>query len=216
MDYLICTNGRSGSNWLVQMMASTRKLGHPLEFFNPGVIDEQHDIVGVPRDCSDREYWVAVRRRYATDGVQGAKVGWYAMHRAIEAVEPSYYIHLVRLDTLGQAISLYRAAQTKVWIRTNRQPDAIPQPPIDAAEIKRVQEGILTRDEWFREYFKSHGIDALEVVYEDIMADPIGQVRRIAEFLKVPLPADFEPTWSTLIQRDEWTERARKAVLGLE
>lgn len=214
MNYLICTNGRTGSNWLGQMLRSTRLMGSPLEFFNPGVINDQHDRVGVARDCPDDAYWAAVRQMHATNGVQGSKVGWHVLKRAVAAVKPDYYVHLTRLDTLRQAISLYRAGVTKVWVRGNRKSDPCPRPEIDVDAILSEERGLVQRDEWMCWYFAEHGVEPLTVTYEDIMADPPGVVRRVAEFMRIELPDGFQPRWTTLVQRDEWTEEARDAVLA--
>ena len=61
-------------------------------------------------------------------------------------------------------------------------------------------------DAWAR-FFDERGIDALELVYEeDVVPDPEGSVRRVADVVGVALPPDWAPDARTVRQSDELSD----------
>src|SRR5712671_4511989 len=114
--YAICTQPRSGSNLLCQVLSSTDQLGHPLEYFNgPG-----RRALGLPDYTEEPELQIdAVLRFGATpNGVFAVKL--FASHfatfsrrlRWTDLLPNLHFVYFTRDDLLGQAVSWARALQT--------------------------------------------------------------------------------------------------------
>jgi trehalose 2-sulfotransferase len=143
------------------------------------------------------------------NGVFGAKIMWQHLPdlRTLTAELPEYahlelhellgrlfhnprYVWMTRRDKVRQAVSLWRALQTRSWRLDARHGDR-------PAELRYRFEGIdhLVRtlhadDAAWQEYFERHGIDALHVVYEDdLEPDADGAVRAVLRHIGVQPPA---------------------------
>jgi LPS sulfotransferase NodH len=117
--YAICTQPRSGSNLLCQVLSSTDQLGYPLEYFNgPG-----RRALGLPDFPDDPKLQIeAVLRLGATpNGVYAVKLfaSQFATFsrrlRWIDLLPNLHFVYLSRDDLLGQAISWVRALQTEQY-----------------------------------------------------------------------------------------------------
>jgi LPS sulfotransferase NodH len=121
--------------------------------------------------------------------------------------QPSY-VWMRRLDKVRQAISLWRALQTRTW--RLEHPDADGEEPtlhysFDGIEHLRRR---LTADEeaWGR-YFLDSSLEPLELYYEtDVKPDPAAAVGRIAAHIGVDLPPGWEPAASMVRQSDGLNE----------
>ena len=117
--------------------------------------------------------------------------------------QPSY-VWMRRLDKVRQAISLWRALQTRTWRVEN--PTADGEPPglhysFDGIEHLRLR---LTADDdaWGR-YFVQSAIEPLELYYEtDVKPDPAGAVERILTYIGVDLPPNWKPDPGMVRQSD--------------
>jgi LPS sulfotransferase NodH len=94
-----------------------------------------------------------------------------------------------RRDCEAQAASFARAIQTGHWHHWDPPPRGEPaqRPDMVAAlcdEIERLERGW---ERWFDEY----GVNPLEVVYEELADDPVGNTMRVLSFLG--LSTDVEP-----------------------
>jgi trehalose 2-sulfotransferase len=126
--YAVCTERRSGSIFLCQLLASTGVLGAPTDFFDDVVVKQR----GVADYPSDPEAQLAAIPRLGStpNGVYGLKL--FSRHfdavrhtRWAERLPRLSFIHLTRLDVVGQAISHVRAMQTQQWT-ARRQAQAEP------------------------------------------------------------------------------------------
>ena len=118
------------------------------------------------------------------------------------------YIWVRRRDKVRQAISLWRALQTRIWRRER---------PIDeggGAELQYSFEAIehLRRrlsidDEAWGRFFASSGIEPLELSYEeDVEPRPADAVSSVLAHVGVELPPRWAPDASTLRQSDGLTD----------
>ena len=147
------------------------------------------------------------------NGVLGVKVHWYQFEhlarrvrarRALKqlpdrslltTVFPNlHYIHLMRRDTIRQAVSYARASDTQLWSELEN-PVGLSRrvlartPRFSVAKLDRMLEIIVEHHRNWRRYFQQIGVSPLELFYEDLALDYETSARRILEFLHVPVRA---------------------------
>ncbi|MBV9606353.1 MAG: sulfotransferase [Solirubrobacterales bacterium] len=134
------------------------------------------------------------------------------------------YIWLRRRDKVRQAISLWRALQTRAW--RAEHPTAYggrPTLSYSFQGIEHLRRRLSADDEAWGRFFLHSLIDPLELAYEDDVApDPAGAVTRIVTLIGVALPHDWKPDGGMARQsdklNDEWYDayhRDATARLGV-
>ena len=185
-SYFICATLRSGSWFLCGLLASTGAAGRPHEWFWRDTRASLQQAWGV-RD--DREYLDLVLSAGTTpNGVFGAK----AMFGSLPGLDPvprPRFVWMRRRDRDAQAASFARAVQTEHWHHWDPPASAEPESRPDMVEALRAELDELEVG-WER-WFADRGVEPLEVVYEDLAADPAGETKRVLAFLGLPL--DVEP-----------------------
>jgi LPS sulfotransferase NodH len=207
--YLICSEFRSGSTLLCRWLASTGRLGRPDEPFRDNALAARLD-----RDPAllDR----LLDEATTDNGVYGIKLfsrQFDATMKArwVERLPGLAFIHLERRDLLGQAISLMRALQTGQYESSQAR---LAAPRYDRDEIER-QIGLIAQGQarW-KSYFARNGIAPLWLVYEDMVSDPEGTVRRVAAHVGVAEPVALDPAGIDVgVQRDEISEAWRERFI---
>jgi len=215
--YAICTAPRSGSVFLCRLLRATGVLGLPGEYFNAGAI---RGVLGPADYPSDPEAQLAEITRLGStpNGVYGLKI--FAQQfdlvkstRWAERLPSLAFVHLERRDLLGQAISHVRAVQTQQWTS------------LAAAEAEAVYDGALINNalvqaaseqaRW-RYYLARNGVQALSLVYEDILRAPqeaVEAVGRLVGLAETP-KADLDQLGGLAIQRDALSEAWRARFLA--
>jgi trehalose 2-sulfotransferase len=213
--YAICTEPRSGSIFLCQLLASTGVMGAPTEYFDEVVVKRR----GVADYPSDPEAQLAVIPRLGStpNGVYGLKV--FSRHfdavrhtRWAERLPRLSFIHLTRRDVVGQAISHVRATQTQQW--TARRPaDAEPTYDFEAIDAEFLR--LINSQARWGYYLGRNGVPVLHIVYEQLMAHPQETVAAVARFIGLQDAAtvDFTKVRVT-VQRDELSEVWRKRFIA--
>ena len=218
--YVICTEPRSGSIYLCQLLASTGVLGVPTEYFNV----ETMRLRGHADYPTDPEAQLAaIAELGATpNGVYGLKI-FSRQFRAVAATRwaerlPSLsFLHLTRLDALGQAISHVRAMQTQQWTARSTTRGA---PRYDFSGIKNELVRLLNAQAGWSHYLARNGVPVLHIAYEQMIAAPQQTADAVARFVGLGEPASVDPSqlWVTP-QRDglnaEWRERFVAEARGL-
>ncbi len=207
--YLLCTEHRSGSTLLCELLQSTGQLGNPDEYL------KDHKF------CFDLERDPALFRSVlesaTTDnGIYGIKVFGQqfdvsAKARWIDQLPNLHFIHLVRGDILGQAISFVKALQTdQYWSRT----DLPVQPQYDRRAIARQLSRAAENQARWRCYFARNGIRPLLLTYEDIVSDPQDAINDVAAHIGLAERFEIRAEACDLkIQRDETSEMWRERFL---
>lgn len=210
--YLICATPRSGSYFLCDLLRSTGVLGRPHEYFGTytmhrfGMVDERAAI--------DTLLAMAHTWGGTSNGVFGAKL----FPLQLAATPPGeimagmgnpLLIHLERADQLGQAISLTRAAISNAFLAGQKSTS---EPQFDGPLIRDYLELIIRWNAAWQLWFARHGVVPLRLLYEELVADPQGNIDRVAAALGVTAAARVDPARLTMaIQRDalseEWRER---------
>lgn len=163
------------------------------------------------------------------NGVFGAKLMWnqlpdieqhaaalreYAGLGRVELLERLFdrphYVWLRRRDKVRQAISLWRALQTRTW--RLEHPDSHGSEPVlvySFEGIDHLRRRLTADDDAWGRFFEDHRIPCLELTYEeDVAPDPGAAVARTLEFLEIGLPSRWRPAARTVRQsdglNDEW------------
>lgn len=131
--YIICTYPRSGSTLLCEVLARTGRLGFPGEWLLPNAPSELARHIKTVPDYEAPGYVAQLARCTATpNGIFALKVMWPEFDHLINAnrwgpdalgagfqggngLPAIKYLHLVRRDRLGQAVSKLLAERSGVW-----------------------------------------------------------------------------------------------------
>jgi trehalose 2-sulfotransferase len=123
------------------------------------------------------------------------------------------YVWIRRHDKVRQAISLWRALQTRTWRRENPAEDAGP-PDLSYSfdGIEHLRRRLSADDEAWGRYFLHSLIAPLELLYEDdVSPDPAGAVARVLAHIGVDLPPDWTPDAGMAQQSDELNDEWHEA-----
>lgn len=166
------------------------------------------------RAVDDYRTHVAASLSHGTtpNGVFGSKLMWSHLddvrafaseldeYRDIDVAELMHawlgdvrWIWVRRRDTVRQAVSLWRAVQSRAW----RGDPAHSQAGVahyDFDALDHLVKLLRGQDEAWREWFTANGIDPLVVLYREIAADGARNAsRRVLDYLGLPAPSDFGP-----------------------
>lgn len=213
--YAICTTGRSGSNFLCQLLTSTDVLGRPLEYFN----GPARRALGLPNypDDPDRQLAAVLSSGCTPNGVYGLKLFprqflLAESSRWTERAPGLSFVLLEREDLLGQAISWAKALQT----RSYRSTSPMQGPAVYDGELIAGQLAELVREQarW-RLWFGRTGVQPLRLTYESIAASPVSAVQAVADLVGLASAVRPEMTRVDLrMQRDEQSEEWRARFLA--
>lgn len=209
--YAICGEPRSGSTYLAQLLQSTGVLGRPFEFFRTvqAAAAAERDPVG--------ELERMVREASSPNGVYGFKIFAWQFDFAeksgwADRLPGLHFVHLERLDLLGQAISLVRAEQTGRYFPG--QP-AHAEPRYDRSAIARALRRLALNQARWRLWFARNGIVPLRLTYEGVVADPPAAARAVGAHLGIAEPFEIRLDQVDVpIARDEVNQAWRAAFLA--
>jgi LPS sulfotransferase NodH len=224
----ICFVPRAGSLYLAGLVASTEVAGIPVEAFHSPLETNSRRIFGIE---TDEEYFQWIRDNYFTsNGSFGCKLTFPALQVVLRRLRLMHgdglpdvpllarafpnpvFVWLRRRDVVAQAVSWARALQTGQWISSQTERG---EPVYDFDLIEDRPRTIRAEEGKWSDWFARNGIAATEVVYEDVLADPRGEVERVLAPLGVELPAGVElrPYEGEARQGDglnaEWARRYR-------
>jgi LPS sulfotransferase NodH len=216
MRYAICSTPRSGSHFVGQIMKNTGVFGCPLEYFNPDNLPTWRQRA---RDegCESIIQFLETKRTGA-NGRLGIKLHRTHLPAAIaeiglEALQRDWkFILLRRKDILGQALSWSMAAQTDAWMSgLSAKKEAV----YDRTSIMRYIKLASNHTASWQQFLAERGLVPLEVVYEDVAANPVAALVTISDFLSTPLPHDLDLARivATKMQRTGSTEAWRERFI---
>jgi LPS sulfotransferase NodH len=179
--YMICAMPRSGSNYLCQLLTSTRVLGNPLEYFNTAGRRWQTDPKYPAERCAQVDI---VRSLGATpNGIYAVKIlppQLQSVEQRIDLFRRLPNLTLFRFgrrDLLGQAISLARARQTGQFIASHPRTGT---PTYNQNQIRNCLEALCEQESILDKRIGRLGMTPSSFGYEDILRDPQQIVDRIA------------------------------------
>ena len=163
-----------------------------------------------------QDYREHLRRTFARgttpNGVFGAKLMFNQLRelRALTGLLPEYagldtgalltrlfgsprYIWVTRADTVRQAVSMWRALQTRRW-RADGTGAERPAPRYRFEGIDHLVRRFDAEAEGWRAFFSDHAIEPLRVAYEEeLERDPARTARRALEWIGVTPPEGWSP-----------------------
>lgn len=114
------------------------------------------------------------------------------------------YVWMRRLDKVRQAISMWRALQTRTWRLEHPTADTeTPALHYNFEGIEHLRRRLTADDEAWGRYFRQSAIEPLELYYEtDVKPDPAGGVARVLAHIGVDLPRGWRPELKMVQQSD--------------
>ncbi|WP_043651129.1 trehalose 2-sulfotransferase [Nocardia thailandica] len=182
-------------------------------------------------DHRDSDRWRAdVRAGGRTpNGVWGGKLMWNqtpllitrtrtasgslrtAIRSLFDGADP-VYVHVHRPDVVPQAVSMWRAVQTRVW----RDDPAVAGDADDGAVyraegIAHLAAVLLEQQRSWRSWFAAEGIDPLEIDFPTLVADPAKATARVLDAIgqdpRLAPPPPLKPQSNA--RSAEWVARYR-------
>ena len=212
--YAIVGTPRSGSEFLCNVLRSTGHAGYPEEHLRL----ESQVLTRYSRfDCV--EYFRALMSRRTTpNGVFGTKIISHFLSEHVRLargltrdLERLHYIHIVRRDRVGQAISALIAGKIGVWhVRNDEDQDryrrllnSVTIADQDLRHVNRLIDGFRRQERRLSKFLRKHRLPTMTVIYEDLVENPAGQLTEILSFLKLDVrvpevTVSLKPTRSAL------------------
>jgi LPS sulfotransferase NodH len=194
---IVCTTPRSGSYLLARQLIRAG-LGIPHEYLN--VVNSSVIIPRVfggvdPQRVNSKSYvdWLEPNRT-TPNGVFAAKLHWPDLEDNPELVERwlrkpgAVCIFLHRRRLLAQAVSYQASMRTGIWDvggEVSTPPRSLPGVS-NRRETDQLAYRLVTWNGMWRFLFESNGIDAVELAYEDFVANQSKTIAEIATMLDVP------------------------------
>ena len=230
-SYLIMATPRSGSYLCCESLINTHLAGHPTEYFGP----VQTRVLSKRLHASNYIECLAwiLRKGTTPNGVFGGKVLWQFHEdlaerlREIDGCEklsfaellsetfPNlHYIWATRRDKVKQAISFWKASQTRAWVNINAEEWQSEAPLIadqrgiasniwtdnpfwrsvgqeavfDYKAIERLRRCLEQDEVEIQNYFTTLGIQPFKVVYEDLVNAYEETALQILDYLQISVP----------------------------
>jgi len=224
---LLCTLPRSGSWLLCEHLYSTGLVGTPEEYFRPDYLAGYRAQWGVDEPVSMERYIeLCLRHTSASTGVFTAKIHWYQMDwlcRTLREDRPAErfrklfgdvrYVHLVRRDSIRQALSWYRAIRSNSWFDLGdgrRRFEGVP----DLQQVRWLEDTLHDHGLRWREFFRTMGVVPHVVDFTEVVDRPAETVRSVLAHLGIDPPEAHKLEEGRLVkQSDGWTDMWERAYL---
>jgi trehalose 2-sulfotransferase len=156
------------------------------------------------------------------NGVFGAKLMWGyfgdvlarlgttpdgpAVERLTERFGPIRWVHVTRADKVAQAVSLWRAVQTRAW-SSDDPPET--RPVYDARGIAHLRDRLGEQDAAWRDWFDRQMIDPHRVEYERFVAEHAATLRGVLAHLGLEVERIPDPPMNRQgdARSDRWVAR---------
>jgi LPS sulfotransferase NodH len=203
---------------LCEALWSTALAGKPDEYFHSGTAEEYSN----EWKTTDFSEYLAKVLEFGTtpNKVFGCKIMWtdfqdhYLSNTSsldasvLKDLAPEFrYIWIRRLDRLRQAISIWKRKQTGIisWY-SSEPPKYKTTPEFDFEALNRLVQLVGIWDRNWATYFESNGISPLVITYEDDLQDYGTVVKKILQYLQIPVPQDLHVEAKRKKLSDEMSE----------
>lgn len=213
----LCFTNRSGSNYLAELLGSTRQTNVAGEFlnFNTALTHiEKNDL------RSFYDYFIYLVDRQCVSGTFACKIAvtQIALIRQAglldEILPYSRFVLSERADLLGQAISLEIASRTGKWTSYMQPTGAVAEIDFDRNRLEMIIRNIAYEQQLFRLFFAINGLDHFHVNYEQLTSHTATVMRMLCDWLEIEsVPDCFERT-GTQRQSDAFNNAWRSRFLG--
>lgn len=202
MSVFILASHRSGSSLLCKYLESTGVCGNPEEFFMhyQGVSYQNWDI-------QNYEAYIerVVAETQTPNRVFSAKLmtGWDGAYGILKRLYPTFQgsytvkmkelskffpnlrcIYLSRRNKVAQAVSWHKAGQSNIYHRIKNQSVEF-EYQYDFQALQDLITSLIMEEAAHQEFLDSMQISPLSLVYEDMVQDMPGTIRKILNFLEI-------------------------------
>jgi LPS sulfotransferase NodH len=216
VSYMVCSTPRSGSSLLCELLFNAGLAGAPTEFFDDNQMRDFARVWGT--ETLDGYIRALLDKKTSPNGVFGCKVHFPQLERALGARDVTtllpnlHCIYITRRDQVRQAVSYARAIQTNQWASDHAILND--EPVFKRDQIGRLLEQIRDQEGKWEQFFATHSLDPLRLVYEDFVEQPEAGVAGVLRFLGVPVPEPFRVDPPTLEKQadelsEDWVRRYR-------
>jgi LPS sulfotransferase NodH len=198
--YAIVCGSRSGSTYLCDLLKSTNRAGNPKEYFNTEI---NFDYLSNGKGFVDS----IINGTKTENDVFGVKiVGKHQLSRYEKStLEITHCIHLVRNDSIDQAISRYKAWKTNIW-HFNNGITTIPDINYSYEGIKWCLDEIIEENKFYKTLLE--GTNYIEISYEDdLLENPSQTIVCILEHLGISINDLPELRSTQIIFRNEQSKQ---------
>lgn len=195
---LILSAPRTGSTALTRLL-SRAGLGHDAdEFFHPLKVLEQ----GIEAGNALIYIRKVALQKGTDDGWFTCKMHFNQFRNVFKPSDPlgdqflGYFNHFIltrRNDRVGQAISELFALQDMVWnvkADSDAAMNGIPYSRERLGEVASILARQITEEDGWRKIMAQHKLNVLEVISEELFAEPSRVLTQVCAHLGVPLPED--------------------------
>lgn len=201
----------------------------PREYFSPAAAPDLLELLPATRSgdpaatALERELPRYLAEGTTPNGVFGAKLMWNYLDDllarlgtapgddAVAALERAFgprldWVHVTRADKVAQAVSLWRAVQSRAWSAE----DQIQREPVyDARGIAHLRDELEAHDAAWREWFDAHGIRPHLVTYETFVQDHAATLRGVLDHLGLEAQSIPDPPMERQgdARSDRWVAR---------
>jgi LPS sulfotransferase NodH/predicted SAM-dependent methyltransferase/carbonic anhydrase/acetyltransferase-like protein (isoleucine patch superfamily) len=224
---LIAFTMRCGSSFLCEHLRANG-IGDPVEYLQYpfGVANRQfYDDLGV--DYGDFTGFLdALIENKSVNDIFSVKIAWDHKNAFLDAIKKidssidsledffpgARWLFLRRHDKVAQAISLWKAQKTGVWVAKNSSMPVKEKPEYKFFEILDSLMHILVEDLFWERYFYERKIDPLTLYYEDYEQNVKNAVLMVARYLgvseqlRLSEPNDIASVDAIVKQRDSYSE----------
>jgi len=130
------------------------------------------------------------------------------------------YVQITREDKIRQAVSLWKAVQTRAWRAKEDDAPAV-EPTFSFRAINFLVRQLTAHDAAWDAYFLGLGVTPLKITYEELAEAPDRVVRGVLDHLGIAAPPGLTVQVSKLkVQADarseEWVRRVNEHLAALE
>lgn len=222
LAYLVLSAPRTGSTMLCSALVASRQAGHPAEYLH------EKNIAAYTKGATEwslAEYLAAtIRRRTSPNGRFGLKLHAHQYQRLFGASPGAgtaflgrfgRFIRMYRRSKLDAAISDVLANERAVWNisdPTKRPPERDFRPD-DVEKIAMHLARIAAEERFWQDIAARQAAKTIAIAYEDMCADPEGEIARALLHLGVEIDLANIPKPTTVRLSGEGSERIKANFL---
>lgn len=185
----LCFTNRSGSNYMAELLASDKRLPPARENLNfDTVIDHarQNFLKSIQAYFS---YLVNLTKKNGFVCIKTAPSHIELLGNSgilDQIVDRSRFVLIERSDKLAQAISHSIAFQTGKFMSTMNEPNRKVEPTFNREQLDKIISNIADEYRDFSLFFGRNGIVPAQVVYEQMVRDPVQTLAFVGDMIGVP------------------------------
>jgi trehalose 2-sulfotransferase len=214
----LCFTNRSGSNYLAELLGSTRQINVAGEFLN---FDTALTHIEKGDLQSFYDYFISLVDTQSVRGSFACKIAitqiaLIQQAGLLDEIMPySRFVLSERADLLGQAISLEIASRTGRWTSYMQPTGAVAETDFDRNRLEMIIRNIAHEQQLFRLFFAINGLDHFHVNYEQLTSHTATMLKMMCDWLEIEAPPGCFERTGTQRQSDALNNAWRNRFLGV-